>query len=142
MTYTSNQKACLLLRLFLGVLFLFASFGKLTDVSGFADNLVQNFATTMLPNALLVPFAYALPFVELLLGVTLLFGIFTEVMLIVSAVLLLTLFFGMLLKGEGGVAANNALYLLINVCAIRWFEPVAPSVDGILRNRRTAARSS
>lgn len=142
MTYTNNQKACLLLRLLLGVLFLFASFGKLANVPGFADGIVKSFESTMLPKVLVFPYAYALPFVELLLGIMLILGIFTDVALMVSGVTLLSLFFGMLLKGEHVVAANNALYLFINVCAIRWFEHVAPSIDVITRRKKLSAPSS
>lgn len=143
MTYTNNQKASLLLRLFLGVLFLSAALGKFqAGVAPFADGIIKGFEQTILPKVLLAPYAYALPYVELLIGITLILGIFTDVMLMVSAVTLLSLFFGMMLKGEGSVAGTNALYLLINVCALRWFEHVAPSVDVITRKKKLAGPSS
>ena len=143
MTYTNNQKACLLLRLFLGVMFLFASFGKFKMGLGtFADSIAKGFVDTILPHFLLVAYGYVLPIMELVLGITLLLGIFADVMLMVAALTLLSLFFGQFITGNGAVAAYNALYFLIAVYAVRCFEHVAPSVDVITRRKAVAAPSS
>lgn len=137
MAYTNNQKACLLLRLFLGVQFLFAGLGKIIKgVPGFVDYVTQSFEKTMLPSFLVTPYACALPFVELLLGIMLLLGIFADVGMFVAALTLLSLFFGKWIEGDTSVAAYNAVYFLITLCAVRWFEHVAPSVDVITREKK------
>jgi thiosulfate dehydrogenase (quinone) large subunit len=143
MTYTKNQKAFLVLRLFLGVLFTTAGLGKFRmGIGTVAGHIVQGFEKTFLPKILLVPYAYCLPFVELIVGILLVLGLFTEGTLFVSAFLCLSLFYGMLLSGEHATAAYNAIYLLINVCAIRWFEQVPLSIDAARRNPGSAARPS
>lgn len=137
MTYTNNQRVCLLLRLFLGVMFLTASLMKLQKGALETSHwIISSFKDTLLPHALLAPYAYALPYVELVLGVTLILGIFTDVMLMVAGVFLITLFFGKWMMGDLATAAYNAIYFLIAVCAIRWFEHVAPSVDVVTRKKK------
>jgi len=143
MTYTNNQKTCLLLRLFLGVLFLTAALGKFQmGVATVAEGIAKGFEKTILPHALVLPYAYTLPYVELVIGITLILGIFTDVMLMVCGFTLLSLFFGVLLTGKGDTAAYIGVYLLINVCAIRWFEHIAPSVDVMVRKKKFVQSTS
>ncbi|MSR64961.1 MAG: DoxX family membrane protein [Verrucomicrobiae bacterium] len=143
MTYTNNQKACLLLRLFLGMMFLFASFGKFKmGLNAFADMIAKGFTDTMLPHFFLVAYGYVLPIVELVLGITLLLGIFADVMTMVAALTLLSLFFGKFITGDGAVAAYYALYFFVAVYAVRCFEHVALSVDVMTRKRKLATPSS
>ncbi len=143
MRYTNNQQVCLLMRLFLGVMFLSAALMKLhTGIPTFVEGLVKGFQHTMLPVALVEGYGYVLPVVELVLGITLLLGMFTEAMLAVSSVTLLSLFFGMWASAKADVACYNAVYLLINLCAIRWFEHTVPSVDVITRKKAITAPSS
>lgn len=63
------------IRVGLGVVFLLSSTPKLRDLAGFAG-VVEQYA--ILPEALVVPFAYALAFAEFLLGVLLVLGFLTR----------------------------------------------------------------
>ena len=55
MTYTKNQKAFLVLRLFLGLLFTTTGLGKFRmGIGTFAEHIIQGFEKTFLPKVLLV----------------------------------------------------------------------------------------
>jgi uncharacterized membrane protein YphA (DoxX/SURF4 family) len=74
------------IRIGLGVMFLFSSAPKIRDLSGFAG-VVQQYA--ILPEPLVVPFAYAMPFGEFLLGVLLTLGFLTRLAALGGAGLML-----------------------------------------------------
>ena len=59
-------------RLVLGVVFIYASWDKLLDPAGFAQNIHHY---RMVPYALLHPFAVFLPMLEMVVGVALILGI-------------------------------------------------------------------
>lgn len=63
------------IRIGLGVMFLLSSAPKLRDLAGFAG-VVRQYA--ILPDPLVLPFAYALPFAEFLVGVLLVLGFLTR----------------------------------------------------------------
>jgi thiosulfate dehydrogenase [quinone] large subunit len=112
-----------LLRLSLGMLFLFAGLGKFLGPGGpggTANWLVGEFEGTFLPSALLLPYAYALPYVEVVLGAALILGVATRPVLMVTALLLISLAFGKVLLKDHATVANNLNYVLIAAVAL-WF---------------------
>lgn len=111
-----------LLRLALGVLFLFAAIGKFAGPgpTEFATWILQEFEATYLPRFLVVPYAYTLPYVEFLLGVVLILGVFTKVSLILAALTLISLAFGKMVQQDHATVADNLNYVLMAAVAL-WF---------------------
>lgn len=71
-----REVAYALLRVTVGVMFLFFGIGKFVGgVGNFAAGMAQHFAGK-LPSALVLPFSYALPFAEVTLGALILLGLF------------------------------------------------------------------
>lgn len=117
---TRKEIAYALLRVTLGLMFLFFGIGKFTaGIGNFAAGMQQNFAGK-LPSILLVPFTYILPFAEVAIGLMLLLGFLNIVGLILAAVLMIALVFGMVLQGQAPTVANNVLYALI-IFLLLWF---------------------
>jgi thiosulfate dehydrogenase (quinone) large subunit len=109
-----REAAYALLRVTLGMIFLFYGVGKfIGGVSGFADGMQQRFAGK-LPSALVLPFAYTLPFMEVLFGALILLGLFNSIALVLSGLLLLALTFGTVILGEAPTVAHNLQYALVN----------------------------
>jgi thiosulfate dehydrogenase (quinone) large subunit len=109
-----REAAYALLRVTLGVIFLFYGVGKFAGgIGGFAAGMEQRFAGK-LPSALVLPFAYALPFMEVLFGALILLGLFNSIALVLSGLLLLALTFGTVMLGEAPTVAHNLQYALVN----------------------------
>ena len=117
---TRKEIAYALLRVTMGVLFLFFGIGKFTmGVGNFAASMEQSFAGK-LPSFLLVPFSYLLPFAEVAIGLLLVLGLLTVAGLMLAALLMIALTFGVVLQGQAATVANNTLYALI-IFILLWF---------------------
>jgi uncharacterized membrane protein YphA (DoxX/SURF4 family) len=128
-----RETAYALLRVTLGMVFLFYGLGKFTrGLGNVAAGMQERFAGK-LPMALVVPFAYTLPFMEVLVGVLILLGLFTSIALVLSGLLLLVLTFGMVTLGDTPTVANNLLYVLINFALLYLSDHNGYSVDRFRR---------
>jgi thiosulfate dehydrogenase [quinone] large subunit len=108
--HTRREIAYALLRMTLGIMFLFFGIGKFTmGIGNFASGMQQNFAGK-LPSFLLGPFAYILPFAEVTIGLLLLLGLLNVFGLILAGLLMIALVFGMVLQGQAPIVANNVFY--------------------------------
>jgi thiosulfate dehydrogenase [quinone] large subunit len=109
-----REIAYALLRVTLGVVFLFSGIGKFKGgLANFAGGMLQQFSGK-LPALLVEPFAYALPFAETILGALILLGLFTPASLTLSGLLLAALTFGTVMLGEFPTIAHNVQYGLVN----------------------------
>ncbi len=128
-----------LLRLPIGVLFLFAGLNKfLGGYGNFVGWILQEMTEkTWLPKVLLYPYAYALPFIEAIVGVLLILGLLTRPVLIVTALLLTSLMFGKVLAQDYATAANNANYVLITAIAYYFSRHNRFSLDALRKSRRS-----
>src|SRR5205085_11426746 len=100
--FMSNHRevAYALLRVTLGVVFLFNGVEKfMGGLGNFVGGMNQRFAGK-LPAALVMPFAYALPFMEVLCGALLLLGLFSSIALVLSGLLLVALTFGTVMLND------------------------------------------
>jgi thiosulfate dehydrogenase [quinone] large subunit len=126
-----------LLRVFLGILFFFAGLGKIkAGIPAFQEKILEGFGTTFLPEPLLSMFAYILPPVELLTGILLLLGLATRPALILTALTLTVLFFGLVISQQHDKAPGVALYFLITLFALRNAAFNKLSVDHFLKRGR------
>src|SRR6266436_9311018 len=109
-----REIAYALLRLTLGIVFLFAGIGKFRGGLGnFAGGMLQQFSGK-LPAVLVEPFAYTLPFAETTLGALIVLGLFTPAALTLSGLLLGVLTFGTVMLGDFPTVAHNVQYGLTN----------------------------
>lgn len=108
----NQQIAYFLARVTLGVNFLIHGLVRLPKLKEFANGVINGFKGTMLPEILVLPFAYAIPIVELILGIMLLLGFLTRKALIASAILMIFLIAGSALKEDWGVVGTQMVYAL------------------------------
>ena len=128
-----REAAYALLRVTLGVVFLFSGVGKfIGGIGNFADKMQQQFAGK-LPSALVTPFSYALPFMEVLFGALIVLGLFGGFALVLSGLLLLALTFGTVMQNDFPTVAHNTQYALVNFVLLWLVDYNGYSVDRLRR---------
>jgi thiosulfate dehydrogenase [quinone] large subunit len=133
-----RESAYALLRITLGVIFLFYGIGKFSaGLGNFVGGMNQHFAGK-LPVAMVTPFAYVLPFGEVTAGGLILLGLLTRVGLTLSGLLLVGLTFGTVMLGDAPTVAHNLQYALVNFVLLWLVDLNRFSVDSLLRRRTTA----
>lgn len=135
----NRQAAYALLRITMGVIFLFYGVGKfMVGIGAFAAGTNQHFAGK-LPAVIVLPFAYVLPFGEVVAGVLILFGLFTRLGLMMSGLLMIGLTFGTVILGDPPTVANNLLFALVNFTLLWFVDMNRYSLDSLIFKRRTTA---
>lgn len=130
-----REAAYALLRVTLGIIFLFYGVGKfMGGVGNFAAGMEQRFAGK-LPPVLVLPFAYALPFMEVLFGTLILLGLFNSIALVLSGLLLAALTFGTVMLGDAPTVAHNLQYALVNFVLLWLTDYNGYSIDRLRRGR-------
>ncbi len=133
-----RETAYALLRITMGVIFLFYGIGKfMGGISNFVGGMNQHFSGK-LPAFMVMPFAYALPFGEVIAGLLILFGLFTRAGLVLSGLLLFGLTFGTVMLGDAPTVAHNLQYALVNFVLLWFVDLNRYSLDSLFR-RKTAA---
>ena len=138
----------LLIRLVVGVVLFTAGVNKLINIiggsvgygafiQGFVDGIKGTWAYNWPFRALMYPFFAVLPWAETGLGILISIGLRTRTVLIIAAVLLGQLMFGMLLQGQHDVAANNSQYVLYAALAYYFASRGNRySLDALLRKKQ------
>ena len=109
-----REIAYLLLRVTMGVIFLFYGIAKFSaGLANFVGGMNQRFSGK-LPAVMVMPFAYVLPFGEVVCGLLIALGLFTRIGLTISGLLLIGLTFGMVMLGDAPTVAHNLQYALVN----------------------------
>jgi thiosulfate dehydrogenase [quinone] large subunit len=102
------------LRFTLGASFLLHGVSRLVSGwSAFAEQMVQSFQNTFLPEFLVRPFALSVPPVEAVLGTLLCLGLFTRWTLIAGGLWMLALVFGTTIRQDYPTVAIQLLYALL-----------------------------
>ena len=131
--FNHREAAYALLRVTLGVVFLFSGVGKfMGGIGNFVSGMEKQFAGK-LPSALVLPFAYALPFMEVLFGSLIVLGLFTSAALVLSGLLLLALTFGTVMLSDFPTVAHNTQYALVNFVLLSFADYNGYSVDRLRR---------
>ena len=102
-----------LLRLTLGLDFLFHSYDRWLALGPFVDGVVHDFAHTPLPAWSVKVFATFIPFWEPVVGLLLVLGLWTRVGLVAGALLVAAFVFGTALRGDHTVLSEQLIYALI-----------------------------
>jgi thiosulfate dehydrogenase [quinone] large subunit len=130
-----REAAYALLRVTLGVIFLFYGIGKFEGgIGNFAGSINQHFSGK-LPSALVLPFAYALPFLEVLVGALLVLGLFQFAALVLGSLTMLGLTFGTVILGDPPTVAHNLQYALVFFVLLWFAEHDGYSVDRLRRGK-------
>ncbi len=108
-----REIAYALLRVTVGVLFLFSGIGKLLKgVDNFAFGMMERFADSPLPPSLVELFVNVLPFAEVAIGALIVLGLFNVATLTFAGLLVLALTFGAVVLGDPPTVAHNFTYAL------------------------------
>jgi thiosulfate dehydrogenase [quinone] large subunit len=106
--------AYVILRVTLGVnMLMHGGVRILGGVGLFAAGMVQQFAQTPLPAALVRPFGLTVPFVELTIGLLLLLGVATRWALAAGGLLMMALVFGTSLRSDWNMVMLQMVYSVI-----------------------------
>jgi thiosulfate dehydrogenase (quinone) large subunit len=129
------------LRFTLGITFLFHGLTRfVSGWSAFADQMVQNFHSTFLPDFMVRPFALSVPPVEAILGTLLCLGLFTRWTLIACGLWMIALVFGMTIRQDYPTAAIQLLYALLFFVLQVWELSNRISLDTLIWVRSTGER--
>jgi len=133
-----REVAYALLRVTLGLIFLFYGIGKfMGGISNFVGGMNQQFSGK-LPAVMVMPFAYFIPFAETISGALILLGLFTRAGLTLSGVLLVGLTFGLVMLGQAQTVAHNLQYVLVNFVLLWLVDLNGFSLDWLFRRRAQA----
>jgi thiosulfate dehydrogenase [quinone] large subunit len=133
-----RETAYALLRITMGVIFLFYGIGKfLGGIGNFVGGMNQHFSGK-LPAFMVMPFAYALPFGEVIAGALIFFGLFTRVGLTISGLLLIGLTFGTVMLGDAPTVAHNLQYALANFVLLWFVDLNRYSLDTLFRKNMSS----
>ena len=137
-----REIAYALLRVTVGVIFLFYGIGKfMGGIGNFVGGMNQQFSGK-LPAFMVMPFAYVIPFGELISGALILLGLYTRAGLILSGLLLIGLAFGLVMLGRPDTVAHNLIYALVNFVLL-WFADLNRfSLDGLFARKPAAGFTS
>jgi thiosulfate dehydrogenase (quinone) large subunit len=108
-----QHQAYVLFRCLTGLDFFGHGFARIftgSHLTGFAQGMVKNMASTPLPGSLTLVTGYVVPCVELVVGILLLSGLLTRFALILAFLLMFVLMFGITLKQDWNIAMQQLMY--------------------------------
>ena len=125
------------LRFTLGTTFLLHGITRfVSGWSAFADQMVQSFHNTFLPDFMVRPFALSVPPVEAVLGTLLCLGLFTRWTLIAGGLWMVALVVGTTVRQDYPTVAIQLLYALLFFVLQVWEPSNRISLDTLMRPRR------
>ena len=128
---TARELAYLLLRITLGINILMHGLARiLAGLSPFADGMIKQFASTSLPPTLVHAFAIALPWSELFIGTLILLGLWARTALVLGALEIFVLTFGISLTQNWSVAGLQLIYAIVYAILLAFAEYNRWSLDG------------
>jgi len=124
-----------LARVGLGINIAMHGYTRLPGVAGFANNLVKQFASTLLPGPVVYITGYGIAIGEAALGTLLFFGVFVRPALSIGALLMLLLLFGSTLIQQWEVASIQMIYIAFYAALLATASYDRFSVDRLLRKQ-------
>ena len=125
------------LRFTLGTTFLLHGITRfVSGWSAFADQMVQSFHYTFLPDFLVRPFALSVPPVEAVLGTLLCLGLLTRWTLIAGGLWMVALVFGTTVRQDYPAVAIQLLYALLFFVLQVWEPSNRIALDTLMRKSR------
>jgi len=108
----NNSLSFVFLRLGIGLSLFGHGLVRLPKLQGFSKWMIGNFANSILPQSLVLPFSYALPVAEFGIGLLLITGLFTKGALAAGSIVMLLLIFGSCLIEEWSALPSQLIHLL------------------------------
>lgn len=126
-----RELAYLLLRLTLGVDILMHGLSRiLSGPAPWWARIMKEFASSPLPSPLVHAFAYTLPWSELVIGIAILIGLWTRPALLLGALEIVVLMFGIALTQNWSVAGTQMIYAIAYAILLAFDQYNRWSVDG------------
>lgn len=129
----NNELAFLAARIAYGVNFFAHGLVRLPKIDAFSTWMQGEFAQTMIPNALIYPFAFCLTIVEFMVGVTLILGLKTKASLVLTMGILTMLMFGSSMQENWKTVGVQMVYVLLNYLLLLHFTETRLSLDAQLK---------
>ncbi|CAN5732136.1 hypothetical protein BH24BAC1_BH24BAC1_16840 [soil metagenome] len=124
----TNPSAYTLLRIGMGINMLMHGLVRMPKLMAFADKMVADFEGTLLPAAVIRPFAFGLPVVEQLVGVLLLVGGFlSRTGMVAGGLLIAVLIFGTSLREDWATVGIQVVYLVAFTIGVYLYDAQHPS---------------
>ena len=134
--WADQALAYTLLRLTLGVaIFVHRANRILHGVHNFAAGMDKDFVGTIMPALMVHLFGLTLPFFEAVIGALLIVGLLTRVALVVGALLIAALVFGMTVREQFMIVGIQLIYAAIYFVLISNVRHNSISLDRFLRRR-------
>ena len=132
---TDRNLAYLFFRVFLGINIAVHGASRIyTGVSGFAAELLSQFAKTPLPSQMVHLFGVSLPFGEAVIGALILLGLWSRLAYCAGFLLMIALTFGSTLRQDWTAAGWQLLYAFAYATLLAFREHNRYSVDGARTN--------
>lgn len=109
---------------------------RLPKLQAFSEGVAEQFGSSLLPTAFVLPYGYVIAITEFTVGMLLIIGLFTRPSLIVGATLMLTLIFGSCLIENFGALPSQLIHLAFLGLLIQFIAANAFSLDSLLKNKR------
>lgn len=131
-----NPASYLFIRLGIGISMFGHGMVRIPKLSAFSDNMVGDFADSLLPLMVVRPFSLAVPFIELVLGIFLLLGLRTGWISVVGAAFMLMLMLGTAFIENWGAYPSQMIHLAFFALLIHF----APSSNTYSLDAKLAKR--
>lgn len=133
----NKRLAVLLMRLYLGGIFLVAGSGKVfaQGIGNFAQYIQGSFSSTFLPSFMLTILGYSLPLLELAVGVLLIIGLFRTFSFALTGLLCILLSQGQFMIKEYATAAHNGIYFLVAIAGLILLDRSILALDSLFETR-------
>lgn len=133
----NKRLAVLLMRLYLGGIFLVAGSGKIfgQGIGNFAQYIQGTFSSTFLPSFMLTILGYSLPLLELAVGVLLIIGLFRTFSFALTGLLCILLSQGQFMIKEYATASNNGIYFIVAIAGLILLDRSILALDSLFETR-------
>lgn len=128
-----NPTVFVLLRLTVGASMLGHGLVRLPKLSGFSQWMVNSFAKSMLPQAMVLPFSYVLPVAEFLIGLLLVTGLCTRAALVAGGIVMALLVFGTAMIENWDAIPSQLLHLIFFSVLLHFIESNTWALDYLLK---------
>ena len=124
-----------MVRLGAGISFFGHGLVRLPKLHEFSNRMTENFAHSMLPDFLVLPFSYALPVAEFVTGLLLVAGRFTRQAAIAAAAVVCLLLFGSCLIEEWSSLPSQMVHLLFLAILLSQIDANSYSIDHTIKKQ-------
>jgi thiosulfate dehydrogenase [quinone] large subunit len=106
---------------------------RVVKLPKFSTWMLEKFANSILPEALVTPFSYALPIIELVIGVLLLIGLYTRISLTIGGFTMVALIFGSGMIEDWGALPSQMIHTFFFAVLLSHLNYNSYSVDNALK---------